>query len=121
MNYSYDDMIKAVVEERERIIRLVDEHNEEYGHWDNGLTASIRAFIPKPSDLPGGRNQAEDEGLMGLLERSGGRIREEEEEEAALERALSYQDEGYSTIDDLTTDLWGGAGPDCRTMPVPAG
>jgi len=24
-------------------------------------------------------------------------------------------------IDDLTTDQWGGAGPDCCTMPVKAG
>ncbi len=24
-------------------------------------------------------------------------------------------------VDDLTTDLWGGAGPDCRTVPVLAG
>ena len=32
-----------------------------------------------------------------------------------------YETKHMSRIDDLTTDQWGGAGPDCRTKPVLAG
>ena len=32
-----------------------------------------------------------------------------------------YEARHVSRIDDLTTDQWGGAGPDCRTKPVLAG
>ena len=37
----------------------------------------------------------------------------------ALSEILRKQaDNWIQIIDDLSTDLWGGAGPDCRTMPA---
>ncbi len=42
-------------------------------------------------------------------------------EEARTKAALEYDHRSDEDVDDMTTDLWGGAGPDCRTMPFGAG
>jgi len=36
-------------------------------------------------------------------------------------KAILYEQESWNRVLDLTVDVWGSAGPDCRTMPVLAG
>ena len=33
-------------------------------------------------------------------------------------KAILYEQESWNHVLDLTVDVWGGAGPDCRTMPA---
>ena len=36
-------------------------------------------------------------------------------------KAILYEEKSWNHILDLTVDVWGSAGPDCRTKPVLAG
>jgi len=126
--YTYDDMIKAVLEERERIIKILDSWDQYWGNYKievrkwwkidrvKNLVELIREYVPKPSDIPGTLSQHEDEFLMELLNQWGGRIKEEEEELARLRAAQYYESDGEGKIDDYNS-VWGGAGPDCSTLP----
>lgn len=36
-------------------------------------------------------------------------------------KAMLYEEKSFNRVLDLTVDVWGSAGPDCRTQPVKAG
>ncbi len=69
------------------------------------------------------RNRFDDrwftlKGRRTLLEELGVKDESGDEDE---DGGSGYEKRHVSRIDDLSTDLWGGAGPDCRTQPVKAG
>lgn len=103
-------MITETIKERERIIKLL----KEWGYWRGiGTSLLLGVFIDKAI-------KSEDEEYIEHIERRNHFYRR------AFSSISDDGDTGYearhvSRIDDLTTDLWGGAGPDCRTKPVRAG
>lgn len=124
--YSYDDMVKAILEERERIINIFQKRKDGWP-WSLGarlalpgiVKQEIRAASPTPASISMAREQEEDEGLMVELQCAGGRIIEEEAElEEERQRALAYESDGDGRIDDHTS-VWGRmGGPDCCIVPA---
>ncbi len=101
------------LKEQERIIRLIELFRP---HCRTAKSLQLGDLI----DAIRGDN---DEFLGWLEETEAKRLRLER-----IHRGEDFYtfDTGYearyvSRIDDLTTDQWGGAGPDCRTKPVLAG
>lgn len=101
-------MATETIKEQERIIKLL----REWGYWRDE-SQMLDVFIDKAIITE------DEEYIEHMLKRN--RFYRRAFSSTSDDFDTGYEARHVSRIDDLTTDLWGGAGPDCRTKPVRAG